>query len=39
MEAIKLIVSIVILLFLIKWVGEFIWPDDDDDDWHNNLQY
>jgi hypothetical protein len=38
MEAIKLIVSIVILLFLIKWVGKSIWTDDDDD-WHNNLQY
>jgi hypothetical protein len=38
MEAIKLIVSIVILLCLIKWVGKVIWADDDDD-WTNTLGY
>ncbi len=38
MEAIKLIVSIVILICLIKWIGNFIWPDDDDD-WTNTLGY
>ena len=38
MEAIKLIISIVMLLFLIKWIGKYVWPDDDDD-WNNTLGY
>lgn len=38
MEAIKLIISIVMLLFLIKWIGKYIWPGDDDD-WTNTLGY
>ena len=38
MEAIKLIISIVMLLFLIKWIGKYVWSDDDDD-WTNTLGY